>query len=297
MMDQNVLLLGVDGGGTRCRARLCTFSGTTLGEAETGPANLRLGLPQSFAAVLGAAEQCLARARLSEQNQSRIVACLALAGASEPNHLAAAQERRHPFRKVMVTTDAHAACIGAHGERDGGVIIAGTGTVGWALVKGKTSRVGGWGLPISDEGSGAWLGGEALRRVLWAADGRIPWTPLLGALFTQFGNDPHAIVGWTATASPRDFGGLTPRIVEHAAHGDAAAIELMRLAAAHVDTLAARLVTIGADRLALVGGLAPSLRAWLGAATTSHLVEPAGDALAGALWLARSAAASLARVA
>jgi glucosamine kinase len=296
-VDQNLLLLGVDGGGTRCRARLCAISGKILGEAETGPANLRLGLGESFAAVLDAARQCLDRAALSPQSFGRVVACLALAGASEPGHLAAARERRHPFGKAIVTTDAHAACVGAHGESDGGIIIAGTGTVGWAVVRGQTFRVGGWGLPISDEGSGAWLGGEALRRVLWAFDGRVPWTPLLRALFADFADDPHAIVGWTATASPRDFGSLTPRIVDHAARGDAAAVELMQLAAAHIDAIAALLIAAGAARLALAGGLAPSLRPWLAPNTASHLVEPAGDALDGALRLARGVAQSPARVA
>ena len=296
-MDQKVLLLAVDGGGTHCRARLCARVGTILGEAETGPANLRLGLQQSFSAVLEAADQCLHRAGMSQRNRARIVACLALAGASEPGHLAAARARPLPFRKVIVTTDAHAACIGAHGDGDGGVIVAGTGAVGWAVVKGQVHRVGGWGLPISDEGSGAWLGGELLRRVLWASDRRIRWTALLHAVFADFANDPHAIVTWTAAASPRDFGSLAPRIVDYAARGDAAAVELMQLAAVHIDALAARLVAAGAARLALVGGLAPYLRPWLAAATTLHLVEPEGDALAGALRLARSAADSLLRVA
>jgi glucosamine kinase len=296
-VDQNVLLLGVDGGGTRCRARLCAFSGKILGEAETGPANLRLGQGQSFAAVFEAAALCLDRAGLSQQSLPRVVACLALAGASEPGHLAAAKERHHPFRKALFTTDAHAACIGAHGERDGGVVVAGTGSVGWAIVKGQTYRVGGWGLPISDEGSGAWLGCEALRRVLWAVDGRIPWSPLLHTLSADFANDAHAIVSWTATATPRDFGSLAPRVVDYAADGDVAAIELMELAAVYIDALAARLVAVGAVRLALVGGLARSLRPWLAAETTSHLVEPAGDALDGALRLARSTAESELRVA
>ncbi len=295
-VNPNVLLLGVDGGGSRCRARLCAFSGGILGEAVAGPANLCLGVGQSFSTVFEAAAQCLDVAALSRGSLSRIVACLALAGASEPALLAAAQQQKHPFRKVVITTDAHAACIGAHGERDGGVIIAGTGTVGWAVLNGHTHRVGGWGLPISDEGSGAWLGGEALRRTLWARDGRIAWTPLLRVLFADFENDPHAIVRWTATASPRDFGSLAPCIVDHAARSDAAAIELMNLAAAHIDALAARLIAAGASRLALVGGFAPFLQPWLAEATTSHLVEPAGDALEGALSLACSAAKSSVRV-
>jgi len=296
-VDAHILLLGVDGGGTSCRARLCALSGEILGEAATGPANLRLGVEQSFSAVVSAATQTLDQAGISHAHLTRVVACLALAGASEPAYLTAAQGYPHPFRKTIVITDAHAACLGAHGQRDGGVVVVGTGTVGWAIVRGQTYRVGGWGLPISDEGSGAWLGFEALRRVLWALDGRLPWTGLLRALATEFGSDPHFIVRWADTASPRDFGSLAPRVLDYAAHGDAVAVELAKLAARHIDALATRLVEVGATRLALSGGCAPFLQNFLAEPTKSHLVEPSGDALEGALQVARSIAQSLVRVA
>jgi len=296
-VDATILLLGIDGGGTSCRARLCALSGQVLGEAVTGPANLRLGVEQSFAAVLDAAMQTLEQASLSRAHLARVVACLALAGASEPSYLAAAQNYRHPFRKAIVVTDAHAACLGAHGNKDGGVIVIGTGTVGWAVIRGLTYRVGGWGLPVSDEGSGAWLGCEALRHVLWALDGRRKWSGLLRTLAAEFGNDPHAIVRWTDTASPGDFASLAPYVFDHAARGDPVAEELLTLAAGHIDSLATRLVEIGCRRLALVGGCAPFLAPLLSETTRSHRVEPLGDALEGALQIARSAAQSLARVA
>jgi glucosamine kinase len=296
-VNADFLLLGVDGGGTSCRARLCALSGQVLGEATTGPANLRLGLEQSFGAVVDATAQCLRQARLPFSRVRRIEACLALAGASEPTNLAEAQAHPHPFGNVIVTTDAHAACLGAHGGGDGGVIVAGTGTVGWAIVKGRSFRVGGWGMPISDEGSGAWLGCETLRRVLWAMDGRIAWTSLLGTVAAEFGRDPHAIVRWTQTASPRDFASLAPHVFDYAARGDVTAGELLTLAARHIAALAQRLLDAGATRLALVGGCAPSLRPWLGEETQALLIEPVGDALSGAINLARSAAHSLARVA
>jgi glucosamine kinase len=296
-VNTKVLLLGVDGGGTSCRARLCAFSGQVLGEATTGPANLLLGVSQSFAEILGAATQCLLQARLPRSSLGRSVACLALAGASEPTHLAAAQAYPHPFRRAIIITDAHAACLGAHGHRDGGVIIAGTGTVGWAVVGGRTHRVGGWGMPISDEGSGAWLGCEAVRRLLWALDGRIASTALLGTLGEKFGNNPHAVVSWAHTASPGDFGSLAPDIFDHATRDDPVARELIGLAAGHVDGLAGRLLDVGATRLALAGGCAPFLAESLNGRTKAHLVEPAGDALSGALHLARSLALPLADVA
>ncbi len=293
-MSKNELFLGVDGGGTRCRARLCDASGLKLAQTEAGPANIRLGLKEAFASVLDVTLTCLEQAHLSSQDLPRITACLALAGATEPSDLAAAKLHEQSFGRAVLTSDAHAACVGAHEGRDGAVVIAGTGSIGWAVVGGRHHRVGGWGLPISDEGSGAWLGVETLRRVLMAHDGRISWTPLLRAVFDRFGSDPHAIVGWVARALPRDLGSLAPIVVEHASRNDPAAAELLRLAASHLDAIAARLNALGASRLALLGGLAPSIEEWLSAGTRRRLVPPAGDAVDGALQLARLAARSAA---
>ena len=286
-MTEKLLLLGVDGGGTQCRARLCGFSGAILGKGLAGPANLRLGLEESFTAVLDATAQCFAEAGLSFGDHD-VLACLALAGASEPIHLAAAQKHKHPFRRAVITTDAHAACVGAHRGQDGGVIIIGTGTIGWAVLEGRNYRVGGWGFPISDEGSGAWLGCEVIRRVLWAHDMRIPWTGLLNCVFEQFNSDPHAIVRWMDSARPRDFGGLAPLVIEYASRNDPVGCELMRLAAGYIEGLAERLAALGVSRLALTGGLASSIEPWL--SRRRGLVPAAADALTGAVQLAREAA-------
>src|SRR5262249_21539588 len=116
-----LLLLGVDGGGTRCRARLADAQGTVLGDGAAGPANLRLGVQDSLAAVRAATDQCLKQAGL-RHGECRIVACLALAGACEPITAAQAQAVPLPFSRVILTSDAHAACVGAHGGGDGGIV-------------------------------------------------------------------------------------------------------------------------------------------------------------------------------
>jgi glucosamine kinase len=293
-MAATALLLGVDGGGTGCRARLTDLNGQVWGEGAAGPANIRFGLKESFASVMRATDACLEQAGLSLSDVD-IVACLALAGASEPSSLAAARAYNLPFSHTLITTDAHAACIGAHGGRNGGIIIIGTGSVGWGSVAGREHRVGGWGFPVSDEGSGAWIGCEAARRVLWAYDGRLPWTGLLKHLLARFDGDPHAIVRWMGQAQPRDFGVLAPLVVEYAAREDAMACELMRGAARHIDATAARLAALGVTRLALSGGLAASIEPWLAPETQALLVAPEGDALSGALHLARLEAEAMAQ--
>jgi glucosamine kinase len=287
-VGEGLLFLGVDGGGTGCRARLVDWAGTILGAGTAGPANVRVSLEEGIRSVLDAAGQCLALAGASSEDP--VVACLALAGASEPREAAAAHAAvRDRFRRVLVTTDAHAACVGAHAGDDGGVVIVGTGSIGWAVRDGSNFRVGGWGFPVSDEGGGAWLGCEAVRRTLWAHDGRAAWTPLLRDVSAEFGRDPHAIVRWMGTARPRDFARLAPLVVDHsAAHGDDMAAGIMRLAAGHIDAIAARLGDHGAARLALMGGLAAAISPWLGEDTCARLVPPAGDALDGALRIARA---------
>jgi glucosamine kinase len=243
--------------------------------------------------VREAAAQCLGQTGASFPDTT--IACLALAGASEPQEAAAAQAAFAPrFRRVLVTTDAHAACVGAHRGEDGGVIIVGTGSIGWAVRGGRSVRVGGWGFPVSDEGAGAWIGCEAMRHALRAHDGRAAWTPLLKRVSQQFDADPHAIVRWMGAARPRDFGRLAPLVIEHAADDDFAAAAIMRQAARHIDSIAARLGEHGAARLALMGGLAASIEPWLAWATQAHLVPPAGDALDGALRLARDGIRALA---
>jgi glucosamine kinase len=292
-VNDAMLLLGVDGGGTRCRARLADLQGTVLGEGVAGAANLHLGVEQSLCAVRESAGQCLRQAGLS-QHSGPIIACLALAGASEPACLVEA--RAHPplFDRTIFTTDAEVACVGAHAGRDGGIVIVGTGSIGWGRLGDQEFRIGGWGHPISDEGSGAWIGCEAVRRALWAHDGRIASSDLLSAILARFGEDPHVIVRWATTARPRDFGALAPLVVEAAAAGDPEGRDLMYRAAAHVDAMVARLRAFAVPRLALMGGLRDGIAPYLAPETTRVLVAPSGDALSGALCLAREEARRLA---
>lgn len=285
----SALLLGVDGGGTRCRARLCDLKGAVLGEGEAGPANIRFGIEESFAAILEAYSKSLASARLRRKKPT-VFACFALAGGSDPATLAELKAHPHPFHGIYYTTDSHAACIGAHGGRDGGIVVIGTGSIGEAVIEGRHHRVGGWGFPVSDEGSGAWIGAELVRRVLWAHDGRRPWTPALRATFEHFASDPHAIVRWMGSAKPRDFAALTAFVTENAARDDPAASEILQLAADHIEALIARLTALGTPRVALCGGLASSVAPWLSARARRSLVPAKADALQGAVELASSLA-------
>src|SRR5207245_7235268 len=89
-MAAGEIFLGVDGGGTRCRARLADRAGRILGEGVAGPANIRLGLEASLAAVMDTGRQCLGEAGLREKAQGPTTACLALPDTTDPADRAAA---------------------------------------------------------------------------------------------------------------------------------------------------------------------------------------------------------------
>jgi glucosamine kinase len=280
------LVLGIDGGGTKSRARLADTSGRTLAEAAGGPASLRFGPEDAFAAIRACAATCFVRAGLPGR-EGDAIACLALAGATEPGLRAAALAHGHPFRLAILASDAEAACMGAHAGADGGVVVVGTGSIGWAILATGAHRVGGWGFPLSDEGSGAWIGFEAIRRALRAHDGLTRWTPFLTRVFERFGSDPHAVVRRMDKARPRDFAEIAPIAVVFAHGGDDQARLLLRAAAGWIARVLRQLKALGAPRLALMGGLAGSLEPFLSDGIRRELVPPCGDALAGALLLAK----------
>jgi len=286
-LTERGLVIGVDGGGTGCRARLEDGAGRVLGHGSGGPAAVRLGIERSMAAVEKACRAALAEAKLPATALAATDAAVGLAGVSRTGVVDRLTARAHPFRSIRFVDDALIACIGAHGGRDGGVVIVGTGSSGVALVDGRVVKVGGYGFPISDEGSGADLGLQAVRAALRAHDGRASSTDFTREVMSRFAGDPLEAVAWMDRATATDYATLAPLVVQGASAGDPVAREIARQAARQIGEIVQRLVEAGAPRVALTGGLAPHVAPWLAAEVRSLLSPIEGDALDGALKLAR----------
>jgi glucosamine kinase len=281
--------VGVDGGGTGCRARVEDEKGCLLGTGIAGPAALRFGIDRALAEVKKACCAALEEAGLGADAQGSVHAAVGLAGLGRKGAFEELVKRAHPFHSVIYAHDATIACIGAHGAKDGGIIIIGTGSVGFAVVGEREIRVGGYGFPISDEGSGADLGLHAIRVALRAYDERAIATGLTRDVMMRFRNDPFDIVAWMDHATATDYATFAPLVMRHADVGDPVARRIVREAAEHVDELVRRLSECGASRIALLGGLASSMQPWLAPDVQRRLVQVEGDAVDGALHLARHA--------
>jgi glucosamine kinase len=281
------LFVGVDGGGTGCRARIEDAAGGLLGTGIAGPAALRLGIDRALTEVQKACHAAIQEAGLDATMLSSVHAAVGLAGVGRKGALEQLTLQQHPFRSVVYVNDATIACIGAHGGRDGGIVIVGTGSVGLAVVGGREIRVGGYGFPISDEGSGADLGLHAIRLALRAYDERAAGTALTRDVMMRFHNDPFEAVAWMDQATATDFATFAPLVMRHADAGDSVARRVVREAAEQIDELVRRLSECGASRVALLGGLASSMQPWLAPDVQRRLVPIEGDAVDGALRLAR----------
>jgi glucosamine kinase len=286
------LFLGVDGGGSHCRVRLVDGAGRVLASAAGGPANIRLGVERSWRSIESALHGALASAGLGRDALARIHAGLGLAGIVAPEDLDAIRAAAPGFAGLVTESDAQIACLGAFLGADGGIVIIGTGSRGYALIGGARHSAGGWGFPISDGGSGADIGREAMRAAVLAYDGLGPNSPFVAALLARLGGTPAAVLAWAEAAQPRDYAELAPTVVAAAAAGDPVAATILTEAGRRIGGLINRLQVLGAVRICLVGGLARAVVPWLPAPACATLVPPQGDALDGAILLARASCAA-----
>ena len=278
-------VLGIDGGGTSCRAALATADGIVVGRAKSGAANIRTDLTGARTNIVDAARQAFVAAGQDPELVPQTPAILGLAGANVGTYRQQL-EAILPFSQSRVETDAEIALEGAVGSGDGAMAILGTGTAYMARKNGKSRAIGGWGFQVGDQGSGARIGRDLLEQTLLAHDGIRDASPLTQAMLAIFRNNPEDVVEFTTNAKPGDFGGFAPKVFDHAEKGDAVANWILDKAVADVAAALGALDLSGEAPLCLLGGLAPLYAPRLSARYRALLKPPLDDALGGAVQMA-----------
>ncbi|MDF3152480.1 MULTISPECIES: N-acetylglucosamine kinase [unclassified Mesorhizobium] len=278
-------VLGIDGGGTSCRAALATADGTVIGRAKSGAANIRTDLTGARSNIVEAARQAFLVAGQDPELIPRTPAILGLAGANVGTYRQQL-EAILPFSISQVETDAEIALEGAVGAGDGAMAILGTGTAYMARRQGKSRAIGGWGFQVGDQGSGARIGRDLLEQTLLAYDGVRAGSPLTQSMLAVFRNNPEDVVEFTTNAKPGDFGGFAPKVFEHAEKGDSVANWILDKVVADVEASLGALDLADDAPLCLLGGLAPLYAPRLSARYRALLKPPLDDALGGAVQMA-----------
>lgn len=281
------LLIGIDGGGTSCRATLLIGS-SARHDVVLGSANVSTDFDAALATINAALAQLAAQAGLTLADLATASAHLGLAGVMSPA-IAARVAAHLPFAHVTVTDDRPTTIAGALGEADGALAAIGTGSFIGRQAAGKIHGVGGWGFYIGDQASGAWLLRRCLEEVMLAVDGFAPHTDLSHAILREHGDDPGRIVLFSLNSQPADYARLARDVVAAAEAGDPLGARLMQEGAAYIQKALDVVGWTPGEALCLTGGLGPAYGRWLNLPT----VAAKGTALDGALALAARHARAL----
>ena len=282
------LYLGIDGGGSKCRAVIVSAGQQILGEGLSGPANPLRGLKIATDSILAATQQALTCAGLAFSDMSRLVAGAGLAGINVPQYFQLLSDWQHPFKVLHLTTDLHIACMGAHQGQDGAVIIVGTGSCGLAAVNGQLTEVGGHGFPYGDNGSGAWFGMQLVHKVLLSLDQLAEPTLLTTLLLQELAQtDAIGIVSHFMHATPTTYAKYAPLVFIAAEQGDATAQQLIAQGADFISAIARRLLSTQPPRLSFIGGLAHKLLPYLPQDIQQQVTPALQTPEIGAIWYAK----------
>ncbi|MEG1426971.1 MAG: BadF/BadG/BcrA/BcrD ATPase family protein [Oscillospiraceae bacterium] len=237
-MIMQKLLIGIDGGGTKTHLVLSDLSGAQLAEAFGGPSNpmaysleiVRENLSKLILPVI---------ASLSE-NQEVAGICLGSAGVSlmgSVELLSGILKDICPMAEIVVLGDMEIALAANSTSPIGAgiLLVCGTGSICFGKDEaGESARAGGWGHIVSDEGSGYWIGKEAIKHVFHVTDGRAALTPIYAAVLRALHCEtPRDLVSFLASseASKARVAGICQIVENCAIIGDRYAIAILENAA------------------------------------------------------------------
>ncbi len=272
-----MVLIGFDVGGTKTVCQMVDEAGVILGEARGPGANLQ--------AVGELAVEKTLHSLMTEVlagGGAPAAICVGMAGVDRPGDTAIVEgilERIGGGARILIVNDALIALEAGAPDAPGVAVIAGTGSIAYGRdAGGRAARAGGWGYVLGDEGSGYWIGRQALRAVVRETDRRGSSTLLTPRALAHFG-----------VARPQELireiyaGGVRPAAVASFASeaqtafdaGDAAAMAILEAAARELVLSARSVVTrLGLEgeafRFVLSGGMFRALP-WLAAQLEERL--------------------------
>jgi glucosamine kinase len=305
------LFLAIDAGGTKTRCLLADET-RVLARAVTGSVKLmRVSEVEASTRLRAMLAEVSLAAGVGLGDVTRT--CVGLAGLSIDAVRAWGEREIGDVvaGELLLCGDEEIALDGAFRGGPGILVIAGTGSnvIGRAA-DGARYNAGGWGPALGDEGSGYWIGHEALRAAFWAHDRGVA-TALFAAIGELWGTNSLGEIVERANLRPGpDLSALAPVVAQCAENGDELAQAVLERAGAElaeqVALVALKMKESGgkdAVQLAYTGGIlehiAPVRLAMVETLKSTSprikVMEGAVDALEGALWRARQGDASSAQ--
>jgi len=287
-MKTDLYFIGIDGGGTKCRARLEDASGALLGEGVSGPANIMRDCTLATSSILDAVSKAIAQSSMPIKMDQCVVGA-GLAGANISHARQACEAWAHPFASLQLLSDLHAACIGAHNGREGAALIIGTGSSGTHWKNGVFHDVGGHGFPVGDIASGAWLGLKAVQHTLLCFDGLAPADRLFDAICDKLNaKKAEDVVCACAAFNTHHYASLVEAMLPLLYTNEESVVGFFEEGANYVERVATRLLSDNQAPLAMIGGLSDIYASKFSSQIKARLVSCEASPQQGALFFAKS---------
>lgn len=170
-----MFFLGVDGGGTKTKFALFNDQLKVCGTFDTTTSHVtQVGKEGVIKVLQSGLENVLQEAKICKEEIKYVV--LGMPGYTEIKSNDAQIEEAvasvFNFTNYYIVNDAEVGWAGALACQPGINIVAGTGSIAFAVdVEGRRERIGGWGEFIGDEGSAYWIAKKTLEGYSKQKDG------------------------------------------------------------------------------------------------------------------------------
>ena len=246
-------VIGLDIGGTKTRG-VRFEDGTVVADESVGSSNV-----QNVSREEAALHLAELFARIGGGTVAQVYAGAGGIDTDEDAAALAALIAPHvPGARITVVHDSR-LLLAAGGASTGVAVIGGTGSAAWGRnIRGEEARAGGWGYLLGDEGSGYWLGREAVRHSLRRMNQGLEPDELTTALLASCGvDDPNKLIAlFHSPDTGRRYWAERARLVVDAADaGHAASQALVDQAGRDLAALALQTVRkLGIDGPVILGG-------------------------------------------
>lgn len=258
------LTVVIDGGGSGSRLAAYNSSGQKLAQVSSSPAGLTLGPGLAWQAIKSGVEKLAVEIDKPKEWMPSDLWC-GLAGSQQSANKARLLTNFPDGTTGHIINDGYAQLLGScKGVAPAACLAIGTGSVlNYIDEHGQHNIQGGWGFPVGDEGSGAWLGIRAINLLTHWYDTHLQSSappPMIEALLTVVEPTVEGLLQYSTCKSPRKLAALAPLVFDSATQ-DRRALDIITEGAEHLQNLIAEISQ--SMPLFLAGGLAASYQPYL----------------------------------
>ncbi len=304
LSKEKQFVLAIDAGGTKTLGLLKCLKSEETWYFRSSSASLSHNLPNACEKIENVAKILLQKA--SCKSEQVMLVCGAAGAGNSKNRKVLENKLNQIFSDVLISNDGRTSLYGAGLGEPIIVLAMGTGSVAMRLDKDKNeTQFGGWGFTVGDLGSGAYMGKQLVALALVQLDKqqlkcdilinetifKITRTRVANNVPSNAQEVTQTIVEWIQRATPTDYASFAPLIFEYADQS-VFAQNILKESALWIEDLAEtagyKSNRFGDIPIALIGGLAQSIKPYLSTEFSNFLVPSKGSALDGALFIGES---------